>query len=127
MASGASWASVGEITPARGKAAATAVKRRAFRRLRVMFIMRSCGSGILPRIRQSRRTLAVTKLREGKAKERTKFAGLGGRQVRGPQRHGQLFPKITRPSSCENGRGCEFATGTKQIRPSLTSSLPADH
>src|SRR5437588_9222729 len=78
MASGTSWASAEEITPTNGKAAATAVKTRAFRRLRVMFIVRSCGSGALPRVRQSGRTLAVTKLAEGKAKERTKFADFWG-------------------------------------------------
>src|SRR5262249_24418729 len=73
MPSGTSWASAGMIPPTTGKAAATAVKRRAFRRLRVMFIVRSCGSGGLPRARQSGRTPIVTKLAEGKAKETTKF------------------------------------------------------
>src|SRR6516162_4220869 len=81
MASATSSASAWEIAPTRGKAAATAVKRRAFRRLRVTFIVRSCGSNTFPRIRQSGRTLAVTKLPEGKAKETTKFAGLGGQKV----------------------------------------------
>src|SRR5262245_47444997 len=81
MASGTSWASAGWITPTRGKNVATAVKRRAFRRLTVMFIVRSCGSGALPRIRQSGRTLAVTKVPEGNAKERTKFAGIWGSET----------------------------------------------
>src|SRR5436190_15414110 len=83
MASMTSCASTREITLTSGKAAATAVKRRAFRRLRVVFIVRSCGSGALPRIRQSGRTFAVTKLLEGKAKERTKFTGF--RWLTGPK------------------------------------------
>src|SRR5262245_27675133 len=78
MASGTSSASARAITPTRGKAAARAVKRKAFRRLRVTVIVRSCGSDTLPRIRQSRRTLAVTKLAEGKAKETTKFVAFWG-------------------------------------------------
>src|SRR5438105_13036149 len=74
MASGTSWASAGEIAPTRGKATVTAVKKRTFRRVRViLFIVRSCGSGALPRVRQSGRTLGVTKLAGGKAKKRTKF------------------------------------------------------
>src|SRR4051812_15903803 len=76
MASGTSCAPAGEVTPTKGKT--TAVKRRAFRRLRVLFIVRSCGSSTLPRVRKSCRTLTVTKLAEGKAKERTKLIGRWG-------------------------------------------------
>src|SRR5918993_2401641 len=86
MASGASCASAGEFTPTKGSAATTAVKRKAFRRLRVMFIVCSCGSDTLPRVRQSGRTLTVTKVAEGNAKERTKFVAVGTGEVSGPQR-----------------------------------------